>query len=404
MPTFSFAAYSANGQKVEGTIDASDRTELDGILIARGLHAYRVDVARDQVATSRRRGRSGIPTLRDYAVFTRQAAALLRAEIPVDQCMRLIVSQAKGTRIAMLASDIGDAIVAGQSLSEAVERVAPAAPLFMAPLIRSSEARGKLVPGLLDLAGMLERQLALREQMRGAFAYPGFLLVVALAMLAMVLGLLVPTLLPLFKDSGAEVPWLLSTADKAMALAREPKAQLVAAGGVLGLAVAIWKARRVVRGLGDRLLDVLPVVGPLRRRLAVALAARTLGTLLRNGVALIPALTLTAGVSSSASIRSAFETASEDIKEGGRLSLSLRRSGVIPDATLRFVAIGEEASRLDEMLLHLADVSEADNERQISALLTLLTPALTLLIGGFVGAIILSVIKAVLSINDIAIQ
>ena len=152
------------------------------------------------------------------------------------------------------------------------------------------------------------------------------------------------------------------------------------------------------------MLDALPIVGQLRRRLVVALAARTLGTLLRNGVALIPALALTAGVSSNAAIKSALETAGQDLEEGGRLSLSLRRSGAIPETTLRFIAIGEEASRLDEMLLHLADVSDADNERQIAALLTLLTPVLTLLIGGFVGAIIVSVIKAVLSINDIAIQ
>lgn len=404
MPTYSFAAYAANGQKVEGQIEAADRAQLDSILIARGLHAYRIGIASGIASATGPASRGGRLSLNDYAVFTRQAAALLQAELPVDQCMRLVASQAQGTRIARLAGGIEEELVAGRSLSEAVERMAPNAPLIMPTLIRSSEARGKLVPGLLDLAGMLERQVALREQLRGAFAYPGFLLVIAVAMLVLVLGLLVPTLMPLFKDTGADVPWLLQTADRTMAMAREPTVQISAAVVLLVLSLVAWKARHRMRSLGGRMLDALPIVGQLRRRLVVALAARTLGTLLRNGVALIPALALTAGVSSNAAIKSALETAGQDLEEGGRLSLSLRRSGAIPETTLRFIAIGEEASRLDEMLLHLADVSDADNERQIAALLTLLTPVLTLLIGGFVGAIIVSVIKAVLSINDIAIQ
>jgi general secretion pathway protein F len=148
----------------------------------------------------------------------------------------------------------------------------------------------------------------------------------------------------------------------------------------------------------------LPVVGALMAKVNVAAMARSLGTLLRNGVPLIGALSLTASVVPTLKFRQALEGATQAVKEGSRLAAAMQRTEAYPELALRFVAIGEEASKLDDMLMHLAEITDGEIERQVETLLTLLTPTITLVLGGMVGGLILSVMQAILSVNAIALQ
>jgi general secretion pathway protein F len=129
--------------------------------------------------------------------------------------------------------------------------------------------------------------------------------------------------------------------------------------------------------------------------------ARTLGTLLRNGVPLVSALGLAASVMPNVHFTKALETTTEAVKEGKRLSQMLRQTQLFPDLALQFISVGEDSSKLDDMLLHLADIEDAQNKTQIETLLTLLTPMITLVVGAIVAGLILTVMQAVMSVNEI---
>jgi general secretion pathway protein F len=407
MPTYAYTAYDSAGAKVEGLIEATDSAAAAERLHQKGLIAFRTVEAkaghrssRTWFAGSKRRE----PSLSELADFARQLATLLRAELPLDQCLRLVASQSDATMTGAFAGRLADAVVAGRALSTTFEQQAPNAPTFIAPLLRASEARGSLTPGLVDLARILERRVEARDRVRSALVYPALLLVVALLTVTLVIGVLVPTLMPLFKDAGAAPPTGLWAANEVreFLLTQWPVAL---AGAGLVIAGGIWLARRPrVRQAGGRLLLRLPLVGSITRQTNVAMMARTLGTLLRNGVPLVSALSLSATVVSSPQFRDSILQSAEAVKEGSRLATALRQSQVYPDVALRFITIGEEASKLDEMLLHLADLADSQSQRSIDGLLTMLSPAITLLVGMVIGGLILSVMQAVLSVNDIALQ
>lgn len=407
MPTFAYAAYDAAGAKVEGVIEATDAAAAVERLHRKGLIAFRTSEVKAGTAPPRLRlrlSREREPSLIQLADFARQLATLLRAELPLDQCLRLVASQSAASPTGDFANRLANAVVAGRSLSATFEQEAPGAPSFIAPLLRASEARGSLTPGLVDLARILERRVEARAKIRSALIYPAVLLVVALATVALVVGVLVPTLLPLFKDLGSAPPaglWLAGELRELM-IAHWP---LVLAALVLLVIAGLTLARRPrIRLAAGRLLLRLPVVGTIVQQSNVAMMSRTLGTLLRNGVPLVNALSLTATVVTSPQFRQSITQTAEAVKEGSRLATALRRSPVYPEVALRFITIGEEASKLDDMLLHLADLADTDSERRIDGLLTLLSPAITLVVGIIIGGLILSVMQAVLSVNDIAIQ
>ena len=140
-------------------------------------------------------------------------------------------------------------------------------------------------------------------------------------------------------------------------------------------------------------------------RASTALFARTLGTLLRNGVSLLPALGIAAAVVPNGAIAAAVTRAAERVKEGRRLADALAETGRFSDFALRFVAIGEEASRLDRMLLHLAELSDKEAQGgSIDRAMTLISPLLTIMIGGLIGGLFVSVVQALLSVNELALQ
>ena len=407
MPTFSYAAYDPSGAKGRGLIEAADSAAATERLHQKGLIAFSTAEVRGRPAPAEAR-RAGARrrdlSLGELAAFARHLATLLQAELPLDQCLRLVASQAGASRTGAFAGRLADAVIAGRPLSAIFEQEAPQAPSFIAPLLKASEARGSLTPGLVDLARILERRVETQARVRGALVYPAVLLAVALLTVAMVVGVLVPTLMPLFEETGASPPFMLQLASDVRALL-DAHWPLVLGAAALGLAVISWAWRqpRLKLALGGLLLH-LPLAGPIVRWTNVAMLARTLGTLLHNGVPLVSALALTATVVSSPHFRRSLGEATQAVKEGSKLAAALQASPVYPDVALRFITIGEEASKLDDMLLHLADVADAHCRGRVDALLTLLSPAITILVGAVIGGLILSVMQAVMGVNDLAIQ
>jgi general secretion pathway protein F len=406
MPKFRYSAFTPTGDVERGEIDVSSRADALSLLSARGLVPFESVKADERPADLRRASlfrRTGRLPLQVYADLTRELSVLLAADIPLDASLRLLTRQTANRRLGKLAERLLAAVTAGQALSVAISGIDREAPAVLPSLLRAGEARGGLAPALTDLAAFFESRIEMQGKIRSALTYPAVLCVTALGAIAVIIGVLVPAVMPIFTDSGAPPPLVLRLAHEVGELVAQQGHLIV--GGLMAVAVlmSVVARRPAVRAVLDRLALALPGVGGLIRQGSTALFARTLGTLLRNGVSLLPALEIAASVVPSLAMRAAVNEAVERVKEGRRLADALARTGQFSEFALRFIAVGEEASRLDSMLLHLADLSAKETQRSIDRAMTLVSPLLTIGIGAVIGGLFVSIVRALLSVNELVL-
>jgi general secretion pathway protein F len=406
MARFQYAAYDAAGRIERGEVDSASRADALCALEARGLLPFETSgVAptngRRTLISLRRSRRLGLKVCAD---LTRELAVLLAADIPLDASLRLLVHKTQDRQLGALAERLLAGVNAGQPLSASLADPELEAPPLLVNLLRAGEARGNLAPTLADLAAFFESRMETQGKVRSALVYPAVLCVTALGAISIIITVLVPALLPLFADSGASPPLILRLGH-ALGQGVGTYGYLWAAGLIAAtLGLRGFLRRPAVRRRLDEVALRLPGIRSLIMRASTALFARTLGTLLRNGVSLLPALSIAASVVPNGAIAAAIRRAAEHVKEGRRLADALAETGRFSDFALRFVAIGEEASRLDRMLLHLAELSDKEAQRSIDRAMTLISPLLTIMIGGLIGSLFVSVVQALLSVNQLALQ
>lgn len=407
MPIFTYKAYSADGKVVGGEIEAASTERALDLLEDDGLIPFSTTERNAKFGfsaslfASPREGRKPSPD--EWVEFARELAVLLQAQLPVDQCLRLLGDENRNTPVGQMSGRLHAQLITGVSLADAFENATEAQPLIIS-VVRAGESRGELASAILELSVFLEKRQLLRNKIRSALTYPMVLAIAALATLAIILTTLVPALLPLFDDAGVEPPIILSVSQ---AIVDVLGANMFASGAILAsLPVALMYASRspASRRVFHSVILGLPVFGKIVRGTNTALFARTLGTLLKNGLPLVASVSLASNAMTNRAMGEAIKSAQSEIREGSKLSDALRKSGQFSERALRFIAVGEEASRLEEMLVHFASVQEQDTERSIERAMTLLGPALTISIGLVVGGLIVSVMQAILSINELVLR
>ena len=408
MPRYNFRAYGTTGALETGEIAAASRGGALEALAHRG-----------QVAVELTESGTGAPlkwwqreifaarklSTAQLAIFTRELASLAKAELPIDDALRIVALQPSiPSRLRQINAGLVARVREGQSLSEALAAQDGAFPDFYWRLIRAGEAGGSLSAVLDDLAILLERSAEARAQAGSSLVYPAVLIVAAFAAVGVITGVLLPAIMPIFEDAKATPPYLIRVlAGGHAALARNWGLVLF----VLGVAAVVLVAalrNEAARSAIDRTLLRLPIVGRFIRERETARFARTLSALIRNGVPVLDAVNIAGGVLTNRVFKETVREASEEIREGGVLSRPLARSGIFPDLFLRLAVVGEQTGHLDTMHLRAAEIFEASQARQLQRLTTMITPVLTLVIGAIVGTLILSVMSAILSVNDLALQ
>jgi general secretion pathway protein F len=406
MPNFTYRAYDQRGKLIEGDMEASSRKAVLASLHGKGSFPLEIVEA---VKRSRLRwwerevfGGSAMPAAA-LTLFTRELSTLVKADLPVDEVLRIIAVQPLlPARIRRAANEIHNAVRGGASLAQSLANRGTEFPEYYWRLIQAGETSGSLADTLEDLAAFLDRAGETRAKLMSALAYPAVLFAAACAAVTIVMTVLLPTIVPLFKDQGASPPAALQFLINLQDFTRAHwLVLLVALVGVAVLALAALRSAEV-RDRLDRIVLRLPVAGRLLTARETARFARTFATLSRNGVPIVDTLRLTASVMRNRAFMHAVTKAGDSVTSGDRLSEPLLQSGVFPELALRLTSVGEQTGQLDTMLMHVAVVFEAALQRQTSQLLTLLTPVLTLLIGGSIGGLILVVMNAILSVNDLA--
>ncbi len=407
MASYKFKAYRPDGLLEQGAVQAVSEQDAVKLIKARGLLPFLVAKATLEPSSNIGVGifrRRDPCTFDDYAVLARELATLLDADLTIDQALRLVQAGAGNSRLRGLAEQLLESVVAGSPLSDALMRHATGAPPYFANIVCAGEARGNVGATLQELADFLEARVDIRTKLKSALVYPLILAVAALATIAIVAVFLVPNLMSLFKDTGSEPPVILQAIETVSAFLAEYWPLVTGATCVAAIGIAALSKNRTIQLRASRLVNASPLLGLLVRDAASSLFARTLGTLTQSGVPLIAALQLVSNVMPNQLYSDAVGEATERVKEGVRLSAALERTGHFSPMAVRFVAVGEETGKLERMLLRSSAVLDKQIQRRIERGMTLLGPALTILIGLLVGGLMVSVMQALLSVNEIVLR
>ncbi|WP_343627133.1 type II secretion system F family protein [Roseateles puraquae] len=402
MPTFSYRAQDASGRIVAGQLDSASEGDAARELLRQGLRPVSLTSATPVLAAASP-GRARSLTLADREVGLRELSTLLQAGVPLDEALEsLAVGHATGPVGACMSRAL-TSVRAGRSLFEAIEHSGLGLPEHLLTLVKVGEASGQLAAALADAASQLELARRTLSELRAALIYPTVLVTAGLAAVLIIFIGVIPRFAPLLKSARGQVPefsaWVIETA--VFMKANVLWLGIGASAVVMALAVALSRP-----GFRQSLMDRLaaaPVVGPWLRDAEVGRWATLMGTMLRNRVPLLDALRLSVGAIGLQEFRVLVSSTARELQQGRTLYDSLRHSHWIPAARLNLIKVGERAGSLDAMLASLGSLqSEAARERQRQAM-ALIEPVAILVIGAVIGALMVSVMMAITSMNSGAV-
>lgn len=406
MALYRYEAAAASGEVVTGEMEAISQDAVVERLHALGYVPIRADTAQSGLLgrliprplTLRRRGHSA-----SLVFLTQQLATLLQAGLSLDRALE--IAQTVITRKAEqdCLRSVLDMVRGGSSLANSLAAQEGLFPAFYIGMVRAGEAGGSLNSTLRHLAELLERSEAAREQVKSALVYPAIVLATGCASVGILFAFVIPRFRPLFEDAGTALPF---AAEAVLAVSDALNDYWWLMLGVIVVGAFLFQ-RYIGTAEGRRWWDTtllrLPLIGDLVTKIEISRFSRTLGTLLRNGVSPLTALTITRETVTNAALRDAMATVVESVKEGKGLSDPLARTGLVPSLAVQLTRVGEETARLDEMLLKIGEIYELESQRSIDRLLALLVPAVTVALGVVVALVIGSILTAVLSVYDLAI-
>ncbi|MBY0226291.1 MAG: type II secretion system F family protein [Hyphomicrobium sp.] len=408
MPRFRYRAYDASGAVRSGELTVENRQAALQALARKSEIPIELKEARasdERPWWQREIGSPGGLGMRALADFLRELASFVGSSLPVDEALRIMSVQPSLKANARAAvSDILERVTSGASLSEAMAAREGVFPPFVVRLVHAGEVSGSLDNMLAELSRHVEAAGERRETVISQLLYPTVLIVAALVALGIITTVLVPAVRPLFEDAGVEPPLIISVLAGVAAGASSYGVVLMIVGcaGLIGLWAA-WRTPAWRLSL-DRFALAAPFAGDLVRQTETARFSRTLAVLTGNGVPLTEALHIAAGVVSNYAIAAAVGGIQTEVERGGIFSTELQRSGVFSPLLPRLVRVGEETGQLETMLIKVAQTYERAVEIQLNRVMTLLTPGLTIVIGGFIGFLVISVMNAILSANTLIVQ
>lgn len=408
MPIYRYEGIDSHGQVGRGTVTAETEALALENVQALGLLATRIDV---ETGGAGRRpwylmeigGANGRPlSLAEQASLATQLAVLFRAKLPLTAITDILAQSAENRRLQMLFTRIGGQVADGMSLGAAFEAAgARASPMFLSMLHLASTAADPDA-GLAATAELLRKQSSARQNIIGALIYPAILIAAAVGVIGLISLFLAPNLVSMYEAMARPVPFSIALFVRAGVLIEAYGLYFVLALLSLGLlAVAGWNSRQVVH-LRRRLVEGLPVVGPILRLSDLCQLIQSTGLLTRAGLPLAAALKTAAAGAAGAGLKQTFTDATATLEQGGRASSVFAQAPGLPAVFAILFRVGEEANRLDEILPALAGDLEDRLARAIERMIRLLTPVLTLVIGGGIALLAYTVMGAIVSVNDLA--
>ena len=403
MAAFDYVAVDAGGRTLTGALTAADEAGVRTVLERRKLMPLEVTPARGAIRKGdrARQAKGGKLDAKTLALTTRQLSTLVSVA-PIEEALRTIALQADRPAVRRVLEGVHAGVMEGRRLSDAMALQGQAFPPLYRAMVSAGETSGALEPILERLADGLERDQTVRGKVITALVYPAVLAVVALGVIGALMTFVVPKVVDQFDSMNQTLPLLTRLVIGVSDLMRDWGwlAGLLLVLALLAGAVALRNP--AVRLQADTALLRLPLVGRLTRDLHGAKTARTLSTMIAAGLPVLEGLTITARTVSNRRLRLATETMADAVREGGGLSAAMRRADVFPPILVHMTASGESSGRLEPMLERAADYLEREFSTFTAVMLSLLEPAIIVVMGGVVALIVLSILLPILQINTLA--
>jgi len=403
MPVFTYRAADRRGQTVDGVMEAPDARAVVERLHREAFYPIRVEPHAERrrlgalALTPSRRVRA-----RELLAFTQQLATLFEAGLPLDRALTILEELAPTPRLKTIVTDLIHGVRGGSSLSDALLRhhPRPFSRLYV-NMVRAGEKGGVLEVTLRRLAEFLEARAAFRDAVVSALAYPLVITAVGAAAIVFLLTFVIPRFATIFADLGQAIP--LPTQILLAVSTRAREYWWVAPPVVLAVALGwrVWTSTAEGRLAWDQTVLRLPIVGSLATKIETARFTRTLGTMLKSGVPVLGAMAVVGDMMSNQAIAGAVTRIAQDVKRGGTIAVSMREHAPFPALAVHMVRVGEETGRLEEMLLKVAETFEADVRTELKRVIGLLEPAIILGMGVLVAFIVVAMLLAIFSINEL---
>jgi general secretion pathway protein F len=407
MAFFQYRAADQAGKVVEGVMEADAERSVVLRLREMGCVPLRIAVPSERAIGAPRQQHPLFSRRKvnqqQLLQFTRELAALLAAGLPLDRSLSILGGLVEGGELSKVVRSLVEAVRAGKSLAASMGEHPEMFPKIYINMIRAGEAGGILEGVLRYLTEYMDSTLALKEDIKSALIYPVILAAAAGISLVVLFVFVIPKFAAIFRDNGKALPWITKIvigfsqflADYGWTLL------LVLCAAAVGAIFYIRTAEG--RSEWDRLSLRSPLIGDLLRKFETARFSRTLAALLKGGVPMLEALGTVQGVVANRLLARAISQVQARVREGKGMARPLGESGLFPPLALNMIAVGEETGKLETMLTEVANYYDQEVKRSTKRLTALLEPVLILAMGLIIGIVVVSMLLAIFSINDLSL-
>jgi general secretion pathway protein F len=412
MTAFRYQAIEVNGRPVQGVIEAEDRKSALQSLGRKGLFPSSLEIClagngqasieaptTSPAPSSGRRFGTGIKR-KEITAFTREMAALLEASIPIPQALDSLGEEEENLALREVVLRISESVRKGVALSAALEEHPRLFDKLYTSMVRVGEEAGALQKVMTDLAALLEHEDEVRGEVVAAISYPVFVLGFGIFTVVILLTVVLPKLFSMLQEMLQVLPLPTLILLRASGFVHQNWPWLLI--GIVGAVFGLRYYRRSPKGaiVWDRMKLRLPVMGGIFRSAALGRFARTLGTLVKSGVSLLPALKIVENTIGNLVLANQIAQVSEETRGGDSLAAPLRKLGVFSKSVVQMISVGEESGKLDEMLLKVADIEERHMRARTKTLISLLAPILILVVGAVVGFMVIALLLPIFKMSQ----
>jgi len=400
MPVYTWTGRTRQGAQKKGVLEAVNEAAVTAQLRSQGIVPGKVKEKPKDLEDLLPFLKPRIKT-KDLVVFTRQFAVMIDAGLPLVQCLTILGDQMENAQFKKVVREIRSDVEQGSTFADALGKHPNVFSDLFVNLVAAGEVGGILDTILNRLAAYLEKADKLASQVRGAMVYPTTVMVIALGVITVLLVKVIPVFEKMFVDFGGELP---TPTQMVIDLSTWMQSYIGYCFIALGAAVfAFFQTRKRnarFRYQTDRIFLMLPIFGPLLKKVAVARFTRTLGTMIASGVPILEGLDIVARTAGNMVIEEEIQMTRSSISEGKTLTEPLQESKVFPGMVVQMISVGEETGSMETMLSKIADFYDDEVDNAVAALTSLLEPIMIVFLGGAIGGILIAMYLPIFKIAD----
>lgn len=402
MVEFLYKATTINGQTVEGMMEGRNEEAVVNSLHHLGYIPIRIVPVQEKkevfslsLIIPQRIG------LKNLLEFTQELSTLLSSGLSIDRSLSILVNLTENKKLKEVIKDVLKRVEGGNSLSEALSYHPQIFSRLYINMVKAGESGGFLESILTRLTQYLQSRKEIRDYLISVMIYPLILTIVSGISITILITFVIPRFARIFSDIGETIPLPTQILLYLSQIVREYWWVGLSIIIIFFLSLRIYQQKEERHLKWDRFKLRLFALGSLIKKIETARFSRTLGTLLQSGVSILSALTLVREISQNRAISAAISYIHDRLKGGHKISKSLAETEVFPPLAIEMIEVGEETGRLDEMLIRVAETYEENTKNTIKRFISLIEPLIILIMGGVVGFIVISMLLAIFSINEI---